>query len=231
MGVELKTEKVTIPVGKTGHTSGILTLPDRPQGNTGVVVAHGAGNDMNTPLLEAYAEGLACEGYPVLRFNFLYSEQGRKSPDRREALFETWQAAYAFFRETHGSHIHSIVAAGKSMGGRIAAEMVAEKALPVDRLIFLGYPLHPAGNKDKLRDLSLYLVPIPMLFFAGTRDPLCDLDRLDPVLEKLRTHWELFTIEGGDHSFHVPKSSGITERNIYHLLTAKSVEWLSHPAG
>ncbi|HEY3276207.1 MAG TPA: alpha/beta family hydrolase [Syntrophorhabdaceae bacterium] len=227
MGVALRIETVTIPVEGKEQTSGILTLPEKGAEKTGLIVAHGAGNDMHTSLLAAYAEGLALEGYPVLRFNFLYSDRGKKSPGRTEALYAAWHASHQFFKNYMGSEIDSVVAAGKSMGGRIAAEMVAQGLLPVERLIFLGYPLHPAGDKDKLRDARLYLIEKPMLFFAGTRDPLCDLSLLEPVLEKLRVPWELFTIERGDHSFHVPKSSGITDKDIYCRITAKSVEWLS----
>ncbi len=219
----INSERVTIPVGD-GVTSGILTTP-KDGGRTAVIVAHGAGNDMDTAFLGAFSDGLALGGYPVLRFNFLYSDRGRKSPDRKEALFAAWQGAYQFVRKTIDPD--SLVAAGKSMGGRIAAEMTAEGLLPADRLIFLGYPLHPADDREKLRDASLYRIRVPMLFFAGTRDPLCRLDKLQPVLKNLRTPWDLYTIEGGDHSFHVPKSSGRTEEDIYRLVVEKTLEWLS----
>ncbi len=227
MGEDVTTEKITISVGEEGSTSGVLTLPGGQWQKTGVIVAHGAGNDMNAALLEAYAEDLAKAGYPVLRFNFLYSDRGRKSPDKRETLFAAWQAAYGFFRESMGPRIESVVAAGKSMGGRIAAEMTAEKALAADRLIFLGYPLHPGNDKEKLRDGSLYLIRRPMLFFAGTRDPLCDLLKLNPVLKRLEAPWELFIVEGGDHSFYLPKSQRTGDREVYGRIAAKSIEWLS----
>ena len=151
---------------------------------TGVIVAHGAGNDMETPLLVAFSEGLAAAGYPTLRFNFLYKENGRKTPDRYGTLAETWRQAAVFFRERLSRQIDSWVAAGKSMGGRVASQMVADGLLAAGRLVFLGYPLHPSGNKESLRDAHLYRISVPMLFFAGTRDPLCDLEiapvRIEP---------------------------------------------------
>jgi uncharacterized protein len=105
--------------------------------------------------------------------------------------------------------------------------MAAERKLPVERLIFLGYPLHAPGKKDKVRDGHLYEIPIPMLFFAGTRDPLCDLELLRHVLSKLSAPWELKVIEGGDHSFHVPKSYATDPTEIYEQIVRKTVEWLS----
>ena len=222
----IKTKKVSIPVGEGDHTSGVLSLPDGPGKKIGVIAAHGAGNDMNTPLIVAFTEGLAASGYPALRFNFLYKERGRKAPDNETALEETWLAAYRFMKEAHGDTIDCWVAAGKSMGGRIAAHIVANNSLPVDRLIFLGYPLHSMTNKEKIGDAQLYRIDIPMLFFAGTRDRLCDLTRLQGVVKKLKAPWSLHVIEGGDHSFHVLKSVGTTDEEIRDRIIRTSVEWL-----
>ena len=113
------------------------------------------------------------------------------------------------------------------MGGRIASQLVAEGRLPIDRLIFLGYPLHPPGKKDKLRDAHLYRIQIPMLFLAGTRDPLCDLEKLNAVLDKLDISWALDVIEGGDHSFKTPKSSGLNPETVFEDMLQKSIAWIS----
>lgn len=229
MSQEITSEKVTIAVADKGTTSGIFTKPVSAAQTRAVIVAHGAGNDMTTPLLAAFADGLAAAGYPVLRFNFLYSERGKKGPDRPEILMETWQAAYRSLKELSGTKVTAVTAAGKSLGGRMASMLVADGALEADGLIFLGYPLHPMDNKEKLRDGHLYRIAIPMLFIEGTRDPLCDLGKLDPVLKKLQAPWDLFTIEGGDHSFHVPKSLGLTEEEVYGRIIRRSLDWLARP--
>ncbi|MGB5217179.1 MAG: alpha/beta family hydrolase [Smithella sp.] len=104
--------------------------------------------------------------------------------------------------------------------------MVAEKKLPVKGLIFLGYPLHPAGDQSKLRDTHLYNLSVPTLFFAGTQDSLCNLTLLQTVLKKLSAPWQLDIIEGGDHSFHLPKSMGITQSDIYDRIVQTSKKWL-----
>ena len=225
--MKYKQNAVTIPVGDKDHTSGILSLPVKGHKRVAVIIAHGAGNDMNTPLIASFADSLATAGYPVLRFNFLYKEHGKKAPDNWDTLTRTWAAAYWYAKGLFGDTIDVWVAAGKSMGGRVASQMVADGLLPVDRLIFLGYPLHPAGDKEKLRDSHLYRIQVPMLFFAGTRDSLCDMEKLKGVLQKLKASWQLFVIEGGDHSFHVPKAFHKTEQEIFAQITEKSLEWLT----
>jgi uncharacterized protein len=136
-------------------------------------------------------------------------------------------AAFSYAKEMLGNNVDVWVAAGKSMGGRVASQMVADGLLPADRLVFLGYPLHPAGDKEKLRDSHLYRIQVPMLFFAGTRDTLCDMEKLKGVLQKLKAPWQLFVIEGGDHSFHVPKVLHKTEQEIFAQITGKSLDWLT----
>jgi predicted alpha/beta-hydrolase family hydrolase len=215
---------VTIPVNDFRTTSGVLTEPKGKGKDTALIVAHGAGNDMSAPLIEAFARGMARAGYPALRFNFLYANEGKRSPDSPGTLVKTWAAVYEYARLTLKAG--SWVAAGKSMGGRIASQMSAEGLLPVSRLIFLGYPLHPAGDAEHLRDSHLYNIKVPMLFFAGTRDQLCNLSKLLGVLGRIDTPHRLHTIEGGDHSFHVPKSQNKTDDQIYEEIVAASIEWL-----
>jgi predicted alpha/beta-hydrolase family hydrolase len=182
---------------------------------------------MQSPLIVAFAQGLARDGYPTLRFNFPYKEKGKKAPDRPEVLEKTWMAACQFLNENAGLNSDRIVGAGKSMGGRIASQLTAEDRLPVDRLIFLGYPLHPPGKKEKLRDAHLYRIQIPMLFFEGTRDSLCDLDKLNSVLNKIDAPWTLEVIDGGDHSFRTPPAAGLKPEQVYAHILKKSSDWLS----
>lgn len=221
----MKTEAVVIPVGAGKQVSGILSLPDRG-GKKGMILAHGAGNDMEQPMIVFLAEGLAQTGYLTLRFNFLYKEEGRNAPDRQEILYQAWEGACRFLREHPRYSTEHITAAGKSMGGRIASQMVADGRLPVDQLIFLGYPLHAPGKKDRVRDQHLYAIKIPMRFFAGTRDQLCDLELLRGVLSRLKAPWDLEIIEGGDHSFNVPKSMGADPQEIYGRILTKTLTWL-----
>jgi predicted alpha/beta-hydrolase family hydrolase len=224
----MKSKKVAIALDEETNVSGILSVPEgfKKTEGSGVVIAHGAGKDMNHPLLVMFAEGLARSGYLAMRFNFPYKEKGRRAPDPRKKLERTWMSALACFQKESGLSSDRIFAAGKSMGGRIASQLVAEGRLPVGGLILLGYPLHPPGRKEKLRDAHLPGIEIPMLYFAGTRDSLCDLALLKSVLKRLRAPYSLEVIDGGDHSFNLPKSHGASEQEVNQLILDKTVNWL-----
>jgi predicted alpha/beta-hydrolase family hydrolase len=221
----VRTKVVQIEVGRDETTSGVLLVPGNGPFETGAIVAHGAGNDMHAPFVSKYSEGLAQAGYPTLKFNFVYANQGRRALDRESLLMQTWLAAYTYLARSPGLNIRSFVAVGKSLGGRIAARMAADRLLPVARLVFLGYPLHSVGDARKLRDEHLYRVRVPMLFFAGTRDPLCNLDKLKGVLNRLHADWDLSIVEGGDHSFHLPKSANLDEEEVVRRIVEKTVKW------
>jgi len=69
----------------------------------------------------------------------------------------------------------ALIAGGKSFGGRMTSQ--AQAALPLSRvraLVFLGFPLHPAGRPSDERADHLFEVKIPMLFLQGTRDALAE---------------------------------------------------------
>jgi hypothetical protein len=220
---------VAIPVSADESVSGVLGVP---QGfaagrSPAVIVAHGAGNDMHHALLARFSEGLCRAGYLSLRFNFPYKEKGQRAPDPQPKLVRTWQAAFEFIKNHPEFGTPRIVAAGKSMGGRVASQMAADGLLSIEALVFLGYPLHPPGKKDQLRDAHLHRIAAPMLFFAGTRDALCDIDLLKSVLGRLSAPWELEAVEGGDHSFDLPKSFKTSAEDVYARLLQRAVSWLN----
>ena len=169
-----------------------------------VVMAPGAGGGMESRFMGALAAGIASAGVRVCRFNFSYFEQGRRSPDRAPVLEDTYRAVVAQVRKWYSG---SVVLGGKSMGGRIASHIVSsgERA---DGLFYLGYPLHPPGRPDRMRDAHLYSIEVPMLFVEGTRDPFCPLETLASVRARLRAENRLVVIQDGNHSLEVRKSSG-----------------------
>jgi uncharacterized protein len=164
-----------------------------------LVMAHGAGGGMATPLLQGFAEGVATAGVTCLRFNFGYSEAGRRSPDREPALRAVWGAAF----EAGSKLGEPTWAGGKSLGGRIASMMVADGDLAAAGLVFVGYPLHPPGRPERIRDAHLDAIGAPMLFLQGTADPFARWDLLGAVIERLGDRATLHPVEAGDHSFRV----------------------------
>ncbi|MDD5168068.1 MAG: hypothetical protein PHN75_04560, partial [Syntrophales bacterium] len=82
-------------------------------------------------------------------------------------------------------------------------------------------------DKAKLRDDHLYKIKVPMLFFAGTRDPLCDLELLKPVIGKIGSRASLEVVEGGNHSFEVPKSYQVSAESVHERISTKITAWLN----
>lgn len=106
------------------------------------------------------------------------------------------------------------------------ASHLAASGLSVDGLLFLGYPLHPPGKTDRLRTAHLSRIEAPMLFFAGTRDPLCNLDLLRLSLAPLSAHTTLHVIQDGDHSFNVLKRTGRSAEDVRHEMIDISNRWI-----
>ncbi len=224
----MTSQEVQIKIDEKETVSGVITLPDDPEPETlnGAIFAHGAANDMNHPLILAVADKLTRAGMLTLRFNFLYREKGKDKPDSPEVLFRTWHSVFRFFAEESEYKPKKTAAIGKSMGGRIAAEMAARKSLPVDALVFLGYPLHMPGKTEKIRDKPLFEIDVPMLFFIGTRDPFCNFGIFESVFSRIENDASMEVIKEGDHSFHVPKDLNIDPDTIYSNISDRTLSWM-----
>jgi predicted alpha/beta-hydrolase family hydrolase len=189
---------VTITVGDV-QVSGVYARPENPFST--LVVAHGAGAGMEHPFLQGFTRALNDDGVATLRFNFPYREAGRKFPDRPPAAIAAWRAAMDAARAA-ASNGEPVWAAGKSFGGRMASMAVAD-GMPATGLVYLGYPLHPPGKPEKLRDEHLYGLELPMLFLQGTRDTFATAGLLEGVVARIGQTAVLEWCEGGDHSFAV----------------------------
>ena len=167
------------------------------------VVAPGAGAPMTHPYLEGIVNAMASAGVSCLRFNFLYMEAGRRSPDPPPLLLATWRAALA--EATRRADGLPVVASGKSLGGRIASMVAAEDGdgFAGRALVLFGYPLHAPGKEDRTRDEHLSRIRVPMLFIEGTRDPFARFDLISSVVARLAPRARMHVIDGGDHSHRV----------------------------
>src|SRR5262249_54747425 len=116
---------------------------------------------------------------------------------------------------------------GKSMGGRIATHAAAaDPALPIDGLVLLGYPLHPPGRPNQLRDAHLPSVRRPMLIVQGERDAFGTPAELKPVLDRLRPTPMLHVIDGGDHSLKISRADKHAQATIYGSVQQRIVDWM-----
>jgi uncharacterized protein len=211
--------EIRIPAGDASVTASV-----HGSGGTVVALGHGAGGDRTTPFLRRVADGLASSGRAVVLYNFPYTDARRRAPDTPEVLEATARAVAEHARASLGAR--RVVLGGKSMGGRIASQAVA-KGVAADGLLFLGYPLHPPGRPETLRDRHLPAIRVPMLFVQGTRDTFARWDLLQAVIGRLGPLATLHRVEEADHSFRVPKRTGRTTADVEAEIVEASLGWLA----
>jgi predicted alpha/beta-hydrolase family hydrolase len=198
-----------------------------------IILGHGAGADQSSGFMRLFARGLSDRGLDVMTFNFVYTEQRRGVPDQKAKLESCFRAVIVAALSQKKVKGNKLVIGGKSMGGRIASQVVAAAceqndplAKEIGGLVFLGYPLHPPGNPAKLRTEHLPQITVPMLFVQGTRDSLGSTDEIAPIVKELKLPAEIHVIEGGDHSFKAPKKFGLTQEEVYSAAMDAIVDWV-----
>lgn len=193
-------EEVTIAIEGAPSVSGLLQAP--PDARACYVFAHGAGAGMTHGFMVAVADQLARRGIATLRFQFPYMERGSKRPDPPRIAHAAVRAAVAA-----ASRIAPglpLIAGGKSFGGRMSSQAQAASPLPgVRGLVFLGFPLHPAGRPSDERARHLFDVQVPMLFVQGSRDALAEPQLLEALIGRLGARATLERLAGAGHSFPV----------------------------
>ena len=163
-----------------------------------VLFAPGAGAPSTSPWMAGWARRLATIG-EVVRFDYSYAKEGRRSPDPLKVLIAAHREALEQARAQQGRG--PVILAGKSMGSRVGCHVSLESA--VSALVCLGYPL--VGARGSVRDEVLLALGTPILFVQGTRDPLCPLERLEDVRRRMQAPSALHVVEDGDHSLLVTK--------------------------
>jgi len=183
------------------------------------VCAHGAGGNKDDAGMLRLERALAPQGFDLVRFNFPYREKGSRRIDPMPVLKSS------FLEVVHKVKAEKLVIGGRSMGGRVAS-MLAAEGVECQGLLLAAYPLHPAGEPDKLRDSHLAKIHCPVLCLNGTRDALCRRDLMERALHNVTAPWTMHWIEGGDHSFHLLKSSGRTDADVDAEVGEAAGRWL-----
>lgn len=217
---------LSIEVKSGLRVSALLQLPSRARAC--FVLGHGAGAGMAHAFMADLATALDSRDIGTLRYQFPYMESGSKRPDPPALCHATVRAAVEEARRQAPDV--TLIAGGKSFGGRMTSQAQAAQPLPdVRGLAFVGFPLHPAKKPSVARATHLSDVTLPMLFLQGTRDALADLTLLEPIVDKLGTRATLQRIEGADHSFHVLARSGRNDREVMEELADAVASWSAIP--
>jgi predicted alpha/beta-hydrolase family hydrolase len=221
MTTEARPTSLTLDDAET--VSGLVQSPPAPRAC--YVLAHGAGAGMSHAFMAAVADGLAGRGIATLRFQFPFMERGSKRTDSPAVAHAAVRAAVA-----HAAGLFPalpLFAGGKSYGGRMSSQAQALAPLPgVAGLVFLGFPLHPAGAPSSDRARHLFEVRTPMLFVQGTRDKLAEFERIEKLVTELGPLATLLRIDEADHSFHVLVRSGRNDAEVMQQILDGAAAWM-----
>ena len=221
--------RLTVTINERDRVTALLyAAPKKERVGVTVILGHGAGASQLHPFMRLFASGLAARGLDAMTFNFAYMEQGRGVPDPKAKLEACYLAVIEAAQDHKKWKSNRLVIGGKSMGGRIASQVAAtpETAEHITALVFLGYPLHPPGRPDKLRDAHLPQITAPMLFIQGSRDAFGSTDEIRDVIKRLHLPATLYPIEGGDHSLKVPKKGNPPQEQVYETTMDEIARWL-----
>ena len=225
---ENSSQPLKIDAGKSGSVSALLLVPDSPRAC--YVFAHGAGAGMTHAFMETFSKGLCERGVATLRYQFPYMEKGSRRPDAPALAHATVRAAVA--EAALKLPACPLIAGGKSFGGRMTSQAQAAEPLPgVRGLVFLGFPLHPAGKPSDERGAHLFDVHIQMLFVQGTRDDLAELGLMQALIRRLGAGSTLKLFVDADHSFHVPARSGRSDSAIIGEIADETAAWIDAAIG
>jgi predicted alpha/beta-hydrolase family hydrolase len=220
-------DELPISVEPGGATTALVYRADHDPVGAVLILGHGAGAGQHHPWMVDCARSLSGLGLEIVTFNFLYTEQRRRMPDRRPLLDACYCAVIETVRQHVDSARRSLFIGGKSMGGRIATHVAAvDRSLDLRGLVLLGYPLHPPGRPADRRDAHLPAVGRPMLFVQGSRDAFGTPSELQPALDTLSPRATLHVVEGGDHSFKIGKKDPARQAALLSEVHRTIVEWI-----
>lgn len=226
--------KIALPESAHGteQVSAVLGIPRWwPTGaRLGVVLAHGAGSDLNDPVVSYLHRELTERRFLSLSFNFPFAERrtpgGKtKRPDPMPVLRRCFRAAIgALARDPTAAPAHLFLA-GKGLGAQVAADLSISR-IRADGLILMSYPLHPAGKPEQIEAEQLYRVVAPMLFVQGTRDRHCELGVLRQTLSRVGAPTALYVAQEADHQLKIPKKATRTEEEVHGEMLGVVDSWI-----
>jgi predicted alpha/beta-hydrolase family hydrolase len=220
------TERLTISA-EEGTVSALWSCP--ADAFASLVFAHGAGAGMNHASMAAIAADLHTLGVATLRYQFPYMERGSKRTDPPPLCHATVRAAVATAHEL--APALPLFAGGRSFGGRMTSQAQALEPLAhVRGLVFLSFPLHPAGKPSLERAAHLDAVRVPMLFVQGTEDALAERVLLQRVLDRIGGVATVTWLDHADHSLHVPVKSGRRDADVRAEALRSLATWMQQLA-
>ena len=219
--------EMRVPLEGGAPTTALLYPSAEPGVGATYILAHGAGAGQRSQFIVDFGRALSALGLDVVTFNFPFTEQHRRIPDRTPVLEHCYRAVIDTVRAEVASARSTLVIGGKSMGGRIATHVAAVDRQPtLAGLVLLGYPLHPPRKPHQRRDKHLPSIGRPMLFVQGSRDAFGTPDELAPIVATLHPTPTLHVVANGDHSFTVPRKNPIEQAAVFVDVQRTMVDWI-----
>jgi predicted alpha/beta-hydrolase family hydrolase len=219
--------ELTVKLGAGAATTALVYPAAAGGASATLVLGHGAGAGQRSAFMVDFARAIAALDVDVVTFNFLYTEQGRKIPDRAPALESCYRAVVDAVRAEVASARQALYIGGKSMGGRIATQVAAaDPESPIAGLVLLGYPLHPPGKPGERRDKHLPAIARPMLFVQGTRDAFGTPDELASILAAFQPPPAVHVVAQGDHSFKLSRKDPAAQAAVYEGIQRAIVDFI-----
>jgi uncharacterized protein len=196
---------------------GVLHRPRLPTGD-GVVLAHGAGSNCQSPVLRAVASAFAARGIAALRIDLPFRQARPKGPPApvwaardREGLR---RALAALRRRCPGR----LMLGGHSYGGRQASMLLAEAPGLAHALMLLAYPLHPPGRPERRRTEHLITLRTPTVFVHGTHDPFGLPNEVDEARGLMPGPTRLVAVRNAGHDLGARTDSAFAAAAVAELL-------------
>jgi len=215
-----------VAVGDASVTALVYPPPDAAHADATVILAHGAGLPQTSAFMVNCAQALARRGCRAVTFNFPYTEQRRRLPDRAPVLEACFRDVITAVRARPEPRPPRLVIGGKSMGGRMATHLAAQGFAALAGVVVLGYPLHPPGRPDQLRVEHLARIRQPLLVVQGERDAFGTPDELRPYLAPLPAA-SVHVVEGGDHSFKVARRAPLGQAEVFERIQDLIAGWIT----
>jgi uncharacterized protein len=219
--------EIHVPLQTGAGITALVYIAGAPAVGAALILGHGAGAGQQSTFMVDFARALSQLGLDVITFNFPYTEQHRRIPDRGPVLEACYRSVIETARAKIANAAQFLFIGGKSMGGRIATQVAAaDPALPLAGLVLLGYPLHPPGRPAERRDKHLPAIGRPVLFVQGERDAFGTPGQLQPIVDSLRPSPTLRVVDGGDHSFKLSRKDPAAQAGVFANIQQDIVHWV-----
>ena len=88
-------ERIRVDVTPSEHVTAVAYSAAREHAGISLILAHGAGSNQTSSFMVHFATALAAWGIDTVTFNFVYSEEARRVPDRNDKLEACWRKVNA----------------------------------------------------------------------------------------------------------------------------------------